>query len=70
MDRGFLEVMANNVVVLTDACVKEGEVNVEKIRTEKDAAEKSLSGAVAVEEKEKAQAIIRRANIWLKLANK
>lgn len=70
LDRGFLEVMANNVVVLTDACVKEGEVNIEKVRTEKDAAEKSLSGAVALEEKEKAQAIIRRANTWLKLANK
>ncbi|OQZ01118.1 MAG: ATP synthase F1 subunit epsilon [Candidatus Brocadia sp. UTAMX2] len=70
LDRGFLEVMANNVVVLTDACVKEGEVNVEKIRTEKDAAEKSLSGAGTTEEKEKAQATIRRINIWLKLANK
>ena len=70
LDRGFLEVMANNVVVLTDACVKEGEVNIEKVRTEKDVAEKSLSGAGTAEEKEKVQAIIRRANTWLKLANK
>ena len=70
LDRGFLEVMANNVVILTDACMKEGEVNVEKIRTEKDAAEKRLSGADTAEEKEKAQATIRRANIWLKLASK
>lgn len=70
LDRGFLEVMANNVVVLTDACVKEGEVNIEKVRTERDDAEKSLSGAGTAEEKEKVQAIIRRANTWLKLANK
>lgn len=70
LDRGFLEVMANNVVVLSDACVKEGEVNVEKTRAEKDAAEKTLSGGGSAEEKEKAQSILGRANTWLKLANK
>lgn len=70
LDRGFLEVMANNVVVLTDACVMEGEVNGEKVRAEKDSAEKILSGGASAEEKEKAQATIRRANAWLSLANK
>lgn len=70
LDRGFLEMMANNAVVLTDACVKEGEVNVEKIRTEKDAAEKSLSSAGTAEEKEEALSLLKRANTWLKLANK
>ncbi len=30
---GFLEVMANNVVVLTESCVKKGEVDVEKAHT-------------------------------------
>lgn len=71
LDRGFLEVMANNVVVLTDACVAEGDVNVVKAQAEKDAAEKTLSGgASTTEEKEKAQALLIRANTWLKLANK
>jgi F-type H+-transporting ATPase subunit epsilon len=68
--RGFLEVMANNVVVLSDVCVKEGEVNVEKAHAEKDAAEKTLSGGGSAEEKEKALSILGRANTWLKLANK
>lgn len=70
LDRGFLEVMANNVVVLTDACVTEGEVNVEKARAEKDTAEKTLSRGGSAEEKEKAMAILRRADTWLKLVNK
>lgn len=70
LDRGFLQVMANNVVVLSDACVAEGDVNVEKARAEKDAAEKILSSGGSAEEKEKAQAIFRRADTWLKLANK
>lgn len=70
LDGGFLEVMADNVIVLTDACVKEGEVNGEKVRAEKDSAEKILSGGASAEEKEKAQVTIRRANIWLSLANK
>lgn len=70
LDRGFLEVMANNVVVLTDACVTEGEVNVEKARAEKDTAEKTLSSGGNAEEKEKAMAILRRADTWLKLALK
>mgnify|MGYP003425020378 FL=1 len=68
--RGFLEVMANNVVVLSDVCVKEGEVNIEKAYAEKDAAEKTLSGGGSAEEKEKALSILGRANTWLKLANK
>ncbi len=70
LDRGFLEVMTNNVVVLTDACVTEGEVDVEKTRVEKDVAEKTISGGGSAEEKEKAQAALNRANTWLKLANK
>jgi F-type H+-transporting ATPase subunit epsilon len=43
LDGGFLEVIANNVIVLTDACVAEGEVNVEKTRSDKESAEKALS---------------------------
>ncbi len=70
LDRGFLEVMANNVVVLTDACVMEGEVDKERVHAEKDSAEKILASAVSAEEKEKAQAIIKRANTWLNLANR
>ena len=70
LDRGFLEVMANNVVVLTDACVAEGDVNVEKIRADKEAAEKVISGSGSAEEKEKANATLMRANTWLKLINK
>lgn len=70
LDRGFLEVLANNVVVLTDACVTEGDVNVEKARAEKGAAEKTLSSGGSAAEKEKAQAILRRADTWLKLINK
>ncbi len=70
LDRGFLEVMADNVVVLTDACVVEGKVDTEKVRTEKDSAEKVLSSGASAEEKEKALATIRRANVWLDLANR
>ena len=66
---GFLEVTANNVVVLTDSCVAEGEVNLEKAKAEKDSAEKTLAGGGSAEEKERAQAILKRANTWLKLAN-
>ncbi|MFN3533289.1 MAG: ATP synthase F1 subunit epsilon [Candidatus Brocadia sp.] len=70
LDGGFFEVMANNVVVLSDACVAEGDVNVEKARAEKDAAEKIISSGGSAEEKEKALAILRRVDTWLKLANK
>lgn len=69
-DKGFLEVMANNVVVLTDACAMEGEVDTEKVRADKDAAEKTLSGSGNAEDKEKAQAILRRADTWFKLVSK
>jgi len=69
LDRGFLEVVANNVVVLTDACVMEGDVDVEKSRAEKDVAGKTLSSGGSAEEKEKAQATLKRADTWLKLAN-
>ncbi len=70
LDGGFLEVIANNVIVLTDACVAEGEVNVEKTRSDKESAEKALSSGGSAEEKEKAQANLNRANTWLKLVNK
>src|SRR5574341_680243 len=43
LDGGFLEVNANNVIVLTDTCFKEDEVDVEKARAEKDAAEKAIA---------------------------
>ena len=56
---GFLEVVANNVVVLTDSCVAEGEVNLEKAKAEKDSAEKTLAGGGSAEEKERAQAILK-----------
>ncbi|MCF6157441.1 MAG: ATP synthase F1 subunit epsilon [wastewater metagenome] len=70
IDGGFFEVMANNVVVLTDACVTEGEIDVEKVRAEKVLAEKTLSSGESAEEKQKAQAALRRANTWLGLVNK
>jgi F-type H+-transporting ATPase subunit epsilon len=70
LDGGFLEVIANNVIVLTDACVAEGEVNVEKTRADKESAEKTLSIGGSAEEKEKAQVNLKRANTWLKLVNK
>ncbi len=69
LDGGFLEVMANNVVVLTDSCVKEGEVNVEKARAEKEAAEKALHAGGSADEKQRSQAALKRADTWLKLAN-
>ncbi len=70
LDRGFLEVMANSVIVLTDACVAEDAVDVEKARTEKDDAEKIIASAGSAEEKQKAQATLKRATTWLKLVNK
>lgn len=70
LDGGFMEVVANNVVLLTDKCVMEGEVDVEKVRSEKDTAEKALQKAGSIGEKEKAQAALKRADTWLKLANK
>lgn len=42
LDGGFLEVLSNNVVVLADACVKEGEVNVEKAHAGKESAKKAV----------------------------
>lgn len=68
IEGGFLEVMANNVVVLTDACLKEGEVDIEKARAEKDAAEKAILKAASIGEKEMARTTLKRANTWLKLA--
>lgn len=70
LDRGFLEVRANSVVVLTDACVREGEVDIEKARSEKNSAEKVLSGGGSAEEKQRAQATLQRANVWLSLTHK
>ena len=70
LDGGFMEVMANNVVVLTDRCVMEGEVDIEKAQLEKDAAEKAMQQVESAEEKEKAKATLKRANTWLKLANR
>lgn len=69
LDRGFLEIMTNTVVVLTDSCVTEDSVDVEKVRAEKDSAEKAIASGGSAEEKEKAQAALKRANTWLKLAN-
>lgn len=70
LDKGFLEVFANTVSVLTDRCVKEGDVDVEKTRAEKDSAEKALAEVKNAEEKTRVQSTIKRANTWLKLANK
>lgn len=69
IDGGFFEVMANNVVVLTDNCVKEGEVDIEKAKAEKDSAEKAIAKGGTAGEKEKAQIALKRANTWLRLAN-
>ena len=70
LDSGFMEILANNVIVLTDACTKEGEVDVEKATAEKASAEKALLKVGADVEKEKAKAALKRANTLLKLANK
>lgn len=70
IDGGFLEVVANNVIVLTDTCLKEGEVDIEMARAEKDTAEKAMLKVGSAGEKEKAQAALKRADTWLKLANK
>ena len=69
VEGGFLEVVANNVVVLTDTCITESEVDIEKARAEKDAAEKALTKVGSAEEKKMAQAALKRADTWLKLAN-
>jgi F-type H+-transporting ATPase subunit epsilon len=70
LDGGFFEVFDNSVVILTDMCAKEGEVDIEKVRAEKEVAEKTLSGARDGKERERAQASVKRADTWLRLANK
>ncbi|HHT9159394.1 MAG: ATP synthase F1 subunit epsilon [Planctomycetes bacterium GWF2_39_10] len=70
LDGGFVEILANNVIVLTDTCTKEGEVDVEKAMAEKASAEKALLKVGSGVEKEKAKAALKRANTLLKLANK
>ena len=70
LDGGFLEVFANNVVVLTDACVTEDEIDIEKARAEKDFAEKAIAKEGSLKEKAKAQGALKRANMWLRLVNK
>ena len=70
LDGGFVEILANNVIVLPDTCTKEGEVDVEKAMAEKASAEKALLKVGSGVEKEKAKAALKRANTLLKLANK
>ncbi|MGQ3684695.1 MAG: ATP synthase F1 subunit epsilon [Candidatus Loosdrechtia sp.] len=69
LDGGFFEVMANNVIVLTDACVQEGNVDVGMVQAEKAQAEQTLAGSGSAEEKQKAQNALNRANTWLSLTN-
>jgi hypothetical protein len=40
------------------------------VRAEKDAAEKAMLKVGSADEKEKIQSTLKRANTWLKLANK
>ena len=70
LDGGFMEVMANNVFVLTDRCVTEGEVDIERARAEKDSAEKAVAKGGTSKEKVKAQSALKRAHTWLRLVNK
>lgn len=70
LDGGFMEILSNNVIVLTDTCAKEGEVDVEKAMAEKASAEKALLKAGSGVEKEKAKAALKHATTLLKLANK
>jgi F0F1-type ATP synthase epsilon subunit len=65
-----VEILYNNVIVLTDTCTKEGEVDVEKAVAEKASAEKVLLKVGSDVEKEKAKVALKRANTLLKLANK
>ncbi|MDR4507153.1 MAG: ATP synthase F1 subunit epsilon [Candidatus Brocadiaceae bacterium] len=69
LDGGFFEIIGNNAVVLTDTCVTKKEVDLEKVRGEKNAAEEALKREGTVSEKERAQAAIKRADVWIKLAS-
>ncbi|MEK6559447.1 MAG: ATP synthase F1 subunit epsilon [Planctomycetota bacterium] len=70
LDGGFVEILSNNVIVLTDTCTKEGEVDVEKAMAEKASAEKALLKVGSDVEKEKAKVALKHATTLLKLANK
>ena len=70
LDCGFVEILSNNVIVLTDTFTKEGEVDVEKAMAEKASAEKALLKVGSDVEKEKAKVALKHATTLLKLANK
>jgi len=70
LDGGFLEVVANKAVVLTDRCVTRDEVNVEQTEAEKKAAEDILVKETTSEERESAKASLKRSEIWLSLAGR
>ncbi|MBM4053694.1 MAG: ATP synthase F1 subunit epsilon [Planctomycetes bacterium] len=70
LDKGFFEVVTNKVIVLTDMCVTKEEVNVAKMQEDKKSAEQALGKECTPEEKERAMAVLKRADTWLSLANK
>lgn len=67
---GFVEVNANKVAVLADAAQTSGDVDVQAVRAERDAAEKDLAAhaAAPVEETEVIRDRIESANAKLQLA--
>ena len=67
---GFVEVNANKVAVLADAAQTPGDVDVQAVRAERDAAEKDLAAhaAAPVEETEVIRDRIESANAKLQLA--
>ena len=67
---GFVEVNANKVAVLADAAQTSGDVDVQAVRAERDAAEKDLAAhaTAPVEETEVIRDRIESANAKLQLA--
>ena len=67
---GFVEVNANKVAVLADAAQTPGDVDVQAVRAERDAAEKDLAAhaTAPVEETEVIRDRIESANAKLQLA--
>ena len=61
--------MANNVVVLTDSCVKEDEVNVKKFALKKQRQKMSYTQAEAPTKNKSHKRVLKHADTWLKLAN-
>jgi len=68
--RGFVEVSANKVSVLTETAETAGEIDADAARADRDAAEKALAGlsTAAIEETEDDRERLEAANARLQLA--